>query len=60
VLGFGEAPDDEGASKDDEGGNTSPAGPHAKPELTNPDVTPGTGMLPPVETPDDPNMQPTS
>jgi hypothetical protein len=37
-----------------------PAGPHARPELMNPDVTPGTGALPPIGTTDDPNAQPTS
>jgi len=26
--------------------DTPPAGPHAKPELTNPDATPGSGMFP--------------
>lgn len=36
------------------------AGPHARPELTNPDSTPGTGMLPPIGPSDDPNMQSTS
>jgi hypothetical protein len=35
------------------------AGPHAKPELMNPDATPGTGMLPPIGDADDPNEQPT-
>jgi len=35
------------------------AGPHARPELTNPDLTPGTGMLPDPES-HDPTMQPTS
>jgi len=33
------------------------AGPHARPELTNRDLTPGTGMLPDPES-HDPNMQP--
>jgi hypothetical protein len=37
-----------------------PAGPHAQPSLTNPDATPGTGMLPPVGPSEDPNMQSTS
>ena len=37
-----------------------PAGPHSRPSLTNPDSTPGTGMLPPVGASDDPNMQSTS
>lgn len=32
-----------------------PAGPHAKPELTDSDKTPGSGMLP---EPDDPNASP--
>ncbi|GGE49886.1 hypothetical protein GCM10007276_28770 [Agaricicola taiwanensis] len=27
-------------------GRRPPSGPHAKPELTNPDATPGTGALP--------------
>ncbi len=35
-----------------------PAGPHARPELTNPDLTPGSGILPGGA--DDPNPQPTS
>ncbi|MCK0196721.1 hypothetical protein MWN34_07315 [Ancylobacter sp. 6x-1] len=35
-----------------------PAGPHAQPHLTNPDATPGTGMLPPVGEDEDPNAQP--
>ncbi|MGO4706383.1 hypothetical protein AB4072_11500 [Microvirga sp. 2MCAF38] len=33
------------------------AGPHAKPELTNPDATPGTGSLP---DPGEPNADSTS
>jgi len=33
------------------------AGPHAQPELTNPDATPGSGMFQPLEG-DDENMQP--
>ncbi len=37
-----------------------PAGPHARPDLMNPDATPGTGALPPVGASDDPNMQSTS
>jgi hypothetical protein len=37
-----------------------PAGSHSQPALTNPDSTPGTGMLPPVGLSDDPNMQSTS
>jgi hypothetical protein len=36
-----------------------PAGPHARPDLINRDLTPGTGMLPDPES-DDPNMQPSS
>jgi hypothetical protein len=35
------------------------AGPHAKPELTNPDLTPGTGMLPNAEEEGE-GMQPSS
>jgi hypothetical protein len=35
------------------------AGPHAKPELMNPEATPGAGTLPPIGE-DDENMQPTS
>jgi hypothetical protein len=27
-------------------GTANPAGPHARPDLTDPDKTPGTGMLP--------------
>ena len=34
-----------------------PAGPHATPELTDRDKTPGSGMLPEAE---DPNVSPTS
>lgn len=30
-----------------------PAGPHAKPELTNPQATPGAGLLPDPEEPGD-------
>jgi hypothetical protein len=37
-----------------------PAGPHARPELMNPDATPGTGTLPPIGPAEDPNAQPTS
>lgn len=37
-----------------------PAGPHSQRALTNPDSTPGTGMLPPIGLSDDPNMQSTS
>ncbi len=33
-----------------------PAGPHARPELTDPEKTPGAGTLP---EPDDPNPAPT-
>lgn len=33
-----------------------PAGPHSKRHLTNPEATPGTGMLP--DDPDDEHMQP--
>ena len=41
-----------------EAGKTTPSGgPHAKPQLTNEDATPGTGMLP---SEDDPNIQPSS
>jgi hypothetical protein len=36
------------------------AGPHAKPDLMNPELTPGTGMLPPICDNDDPNQQPSS
>ncbi len=35
------------------------AGPHAKPELMNPDATPGAGSLPPIGN-DEENIQPTS
>ncbi len=37
-----------------------PAGPHARPDLMNPDATPGAGTLPPIGTSEDPNMQSTS
>jgi len=36
------------------------AGPHARPHLTNPDATPGSGMLPAVGSEEDPNAAPTS
>jgi hypothetical protein len=36
-----------------------PAGPHARPDLINRDLTPGTGVLPDPDS-DDPNLQPTS
>lgn len=35
------------------------AGPHARPDLTNEDATPGTGILPPIGSDDDGNSQPT-
>ena len=35
------------------GPDQPPAGPHAKPELTNPDSTPGAGLLPDPENPSD-------
>jgi hypothetical protein len=44
---------DEGTAEPRNGPPT--AGPHARPDLTDPDKTPGTGMLP---DPDDPNVQP--
>jgi hypothetical protein len=38
---------------------TPAAGPHDRPELTNPDATPGTGMLPePSDKLEDGDMQP--
>jgi hypothetical protein len=40
-------------------GQLPSAGPHAQTHLTNPDATPGTGMLPPVGESDDGNSQPT-
>jgi hypothetical protein len=36
------------------------AGPHAKSHLSNPDATPGSGALPPLDESSDPNMQPSS
>src|SRR3954452_22255420 len=36
-----------------------PAGPHARPDLINRDLTPGSGMLPDADS-EDPNMQPSS
>ena len=39
-----------------EGDKPLPAGPHSKPELTNTEATPGSGMLP--DDPEDENMQP--
>jgi hypothetical protein len=57
VLKLGEGEDDKAEPKAHK--DTPPAGPHDRPDLTNPDATPGTGMLPPIGTPKDPNMQPT-
>jgi hypothetical protein len=34
-----------------------PAGPHSRPELTNPDLTPGSGMLPDPKS-EEPHQQP--
>jgi hypothetical protein len=48
------------ADEDTSPGEVPPAGPHSQRALTNPDSTPGTGMLPPVGLSDDPNMQSTS
>ncbi len=42
---------------DKEGADVPGAGPHARPDLTNADATPGTGMLPDIGS-DDPNQQP--
>jgi hypothetical protein len=35
------------------------AGPHARRDLINPDLTPGSGILPDPGDEDDPNLQPT-
>jgi len=43
----------------DEPENPPSAGPHAKPELMNPDATPGAGTLPPIGN-EDGNVQPSS
>ena len=40
---------DKPAGNDETEGADLPAGPHAKPSLTNEDATPGTGALPPAE-----------
>jgi hypothetical protein len=40
--------------------STPPAGPHARPELMNPEATPGAGTLPPIGKEEDGNVQPTS
>jgi hypothetical protein len=42
--------------KPPDAGKMPPAGPHARPELTDKDKTPGSGMLP---EPDDSNPSPT-
>jgi hypothetical protein len=38
-----------GKAKPDTPRETPPAGPHARPELTNEEATPGSGMLPPAD-----------
>jgi hypothetical protein len=48
------------ASEEADAGDVPPAGPHSQPALTNPDSTPGTGMLPPIGLSETPNMQSTS
>ncbi len=50
----GGKPDASGETDDD----MPPAGPHARPELTNPDATAGSGMLPAIGADEDPNAQP--
>jgi hypothetical protein len=44
----------------DEDESTPSAGPHATPELMNPDATPGAGTLPPIGNEEDGNVQPSS
>lgn len=39
-------PDDKAEKRQPVEERMPPAGPHARPELTNPDATPGTGALP--------------
>jgi len=47
------------SEKDSGAGKDMPAaGPHAKPELTNPNATPGSGMFPEPGDDDDTNAQP--
>ena len=57
-IPFGEAARDRPGPSDLSG--LPVAGPHARPDLMNPDATPGTGALPPIGPSDDPNMQSTS
>jgi hypothetical protein len=40
-------------------GDIPPAGPHARPELTDESKTPGSGMFPPASDEQGGNMQPT-
>ena len=41
-----EKPKDERKPQRETPNETPPAGPHDRPDLTNPDATPGTGILP--------------
>ena len=59
TIPFSEALTEPSAARRDPS-DLPPAGPQAHPSLTNPDSTPGTGMLPPVGPSDDSNMQPSS
>lgn len=58
AISFGQAASEEAHSEPSR--EIPSAGPHATAEMTNPDATPGTGMLPPVGSSDDPNLQSTS
>lgn len=40
-------PDERAPREDENRREIPPAGPHDRPDLTNPDATPGTGVLPP-------------
>ncbi len=44
-------PEEEGDRAPDSAGRTPPAGPHAKPEHTNEEATPGAGTLPDEQDP---------
>lgn len=48
-----ETPSPQPAEKDHASPDQPPAGPHAKPELTNTESTPGAGLLPDPDNPSD-------
>ncbi|MBS7538251.1 DUF2934 domain-containing protein [Ancylobacter lacus] len=57
-LGAASGPSATGEAGADDLDDMPPAGPHARPELTNPDSTAGSGMLPAIGADEDPNAQP--